>query len=88
MGIIEKIHHRLQLCDKIQGENIKLIKNLKNEAERKSDHLGEKIIKLSKKLEKDPGNKQLQNEYAGHIMAKQMFSAGHKLNEALLKNND
>ena len=83
MGLIKKISDRLRQCDRIQEENLRLVRSLASEAERKADYLSDQIIKTEKKLRDDPRNKQLQREYAGQVIARQMFVAGKNLNESL-----
>ena len=87
MGIAKKISDRLKECDRIQGENLRLVRGLASEAERKADYLSEQIIKTEKKLKNAPDNKSLQKEYAGQIMARRMFIAAKNLNESILESD-
>lgn len=88
MGIAKKISDRLKQCDRIQDENRQLIRALNSEAKRKTDYLSEKIIKTGKRLASDTQNKKLREEYASQIVARQMFSAGSNLNDALTELED
>jgi len=85
LSLIKKISDRLKQCDRIQEENLKLAESLSSESERKADYLSEEIIKTEKKLSKKPHDKNLQREYAGQVMARQMFIAGKNLNDSLIE---
>ena len=87
MGLIKKISDRLKECDKIQEENLKIIRGLASESRRKTDYLSEQVIKAEKKLKEDPGNPALggqQREYAALVTTRQMFVAGKNLERNVL----
>lgn len=83
MGLTKKIHERLALCDRLRTENLESLRALGAEAKRKIDYLQGEIVGMEKKLQADPDNKTLQNEYAGRILARQMFTAGANLSDSL-----
>lgn len=80
-----RIDERMKRCEQLKAEAVQDLKTLKSEAIQKHDATGKKVQALGQSLQARPGDAQLQKDYAGAVIAKQMFHHAAELNDALLE---
>ena len=71
--------------DKLHNASLNDAKRLGAEARVKYDRVNAQISAMAKKLNKDPENKELDKEYSGLLVAREMFLSSVRLNESLVE---
>lgn len=83
---IGHIADRLKQVDQVHNDSLKDAKRLKAEGTQKHDQCTKKILKVQKKLEVNPNDKQAQKDKAALIITRDMMLSSVRLNESLLEN--
>ena len=83
-SMTSKIHERMEIAETERAALIADLKRLQKEAPGKLKQLGALADKLATQLETDPGNQQLQKEYAGALVAQKMITGGQGMTEGML----
>lgn len=85
-SMTSKIHDRMKIAESERAALISDLKRLQKEAPEKLKQLGALADQLATKLETDPGNQQLQKEYAGALIAQKMITGGQGMTDGILAN--